>query len=230
MKSKKRFYFSLNNVCNVNCEFCAMHSGTDKSTYLDFNRYKEILDKNKDFFELQLEGGEPLLNPDFYLFMEYAKYTKKCNKIIISTNGILLKKHIQRITDFITFSKIPIHIKMSINYSLVSDYEKMNKNIFKYARDMYLATEFIENLKLSFNVRLRHSDKDKWLIEKLKENKIYEISDIYELQKYGKLENNKSYDKPFINQNIDDFYLYSSDGINFAQNLIKRSNHEKTLR
>ena len=230
MKSKKRFYFSLNNVCNVNCEFCAMFSGTNKSTYLDFNRYKEILDENNDFFELQLEGGEPLVNQNFYLFMEYAKYTKKCNKIIISTNGILLKQHIQRITDFIAFSKIPIHIKMSINYSLIEDYKRLNKNIFKYARDMYLATEFIENFKLSFNVRLRSDNEDKLLLEELKKNKIYELSNIYELQKYGRLENDDSYEEPFINQNIDDFYLFSSDGINFEQDLIARSKHEKQLK
>ena len=230
MKSKKRLYFSLNNRCNVDCSFCAMYSGTIKTTFLQFDKYKEILDEDNSFFELQLEGGEPLLNPNLYLFLEYAKYTCKCNKVIISTNGILLKENIQRLTDFVSSSKIPMQIKMSINYSLVEDFKRLGKDIFKYARDMYLATEFIENFSLTFNVRLQSEDKDTWLIEELKKHKIYNISDIYQLQKYGKLENDDSYDVPFINQNIDDFYLYSSDGKCFGQDLIARSNYEKTLK
>jgi len=220
-----RLYFSINNRCNVNCPFCAMYSGTNKNTFLLFNKYKEIIDSYDNNFELQIEGGEPLLNNNLYLFLEYARSTKRCNKIIISTNGILLKNHLQRITDFISFSKIQFEIKVSINYYL---YEKDN-NIFKRNRDLWLATEFIKMLKITFNVRLRNKNKDKWIIDKLKKYKIYKQSNIYELQQYGKL-TDKTYSLPFIKQNIDEFYLFSTDGINFNHDLIKRSNHEKNLK
>lgn len=221
-KPNTRLYLNLINKCNVSCDFCCMSSNPSKTTYLSFDRYKEIIDNTDGRFELQLEGGEPLLSFDFYLFMEYAKSTNRCTKIIISTNGFLLKNHLQRLTDFAYFSKIPILIKRSINHFL---YEIDNK-IFKTSRDLYLATEFIDGVDIRFNVRLRIGDD--WLVDLLKEHKIYDISDVYELQNYGRL-NDDRYKKPFIVQNIDNWFIYAADGKCFNQNLIERSEYEKTL-
>ena len=149
--SKIRLYFNLTNKCNVKCDFCCMFSEPSKNTFLSFNKYKEIIDNSDCLFELQLEGGEPFLNTNFYLFLEYARSTKRCTKIIISTNGIILQRHLQRLTDFCEFSNIPIIIKRSINYYLYN----LDNDIFKKCRDLYLATEFIPNFKIEFNVRLR---------------------------------------------------------------------------
>jgi hypothetical protein len=197
-----------------------MYSGMHKNTFMDFNTYKTIVDNCKDDFELQLEGGEPLLNRLLYLFMWYAYSTDRCKKIIITTNGKLLKKHLNNLTTFCGDSNIPLQIKMSINYYLLNE----NKNIMKFARDTYLATEFIEKFEIRFNVRLRHSDD--WLIKELKNNKIYEQSNIYYLQSYGKLKGSE-YDEPIIMQNIDNWFLYSCDGKCFNQDLVARSEYEK---
>lgn len=219
----KRLYFNLTNKCNVSCDFCCMFSGPDKNTFLSFDTFKEIIDESNDFFELQLEGGEPFLHPNFFLFLEYANYTGRCKKIIISTNGILLNKNIQRLTDFCDNSNIPILIKRSINYYLIDN----DNNIFKKCRDFYLATEFIENFKVEFNVRLRKNDN--WIIDKLKEFKIFEHSNVYELQNYGRMDDDK-YLKPFIVRNIEHFYLYASDGKCFNEDLIGRSEYEQKLK
>lgn len=111
---KNRLYINITNKCNVRCDFCCMYSGPDKGTFISFDTYKQILDNHVDLFELQIEGGEPFLHPDFYLFLEYARCTGRCAKIIISTNGILLKNNLQRLIDFCNFSKISIVIKRSI--------------------------------------------------------------------------------------------------------------------
>jgi len=200
-----------------------MYSSPRKNTFLNFEIYKSIIDQNDKYFELQLEGGEPFLHPDFYLFLEYARFTKRCTKIIISTNGILLKNNLQRITDFCNFANIPIVVKRSINYYLYN----IDNNICKKSRDLYLATEFIPNFKILFNVRLRKNDE--WLVEMLRENKIYDQSNIFELQNYGRMEE-KGYKKPFIVRNIENFYLYASDGRCFNDDLLKRSEYEKTLK
>ena len=222
-KAKKRIYLNLTNRCNVKCDFCCMFSEPSKNTFLSFDKYKEIIDNSECFFELQLEGGEPFLHEDFYLFVEYARFTGRCTKITISTNGILLPKHLQRLTDFCDFSKISIVIKRSINYYLYN----LDNGIFKKCRDLYLATEFIPNFKIEFNVRLRKEDN--WIVEKLKEFKIYEQSRVYELQNYGRM-GNDLYSKPFIVRNIDEFFLYASDGECFNDDMIKRSEYEKTLK
>ena len=200
-----------------------MYSGTNKSTYLSFERFKEILDSHNDDFELQIEGGEPLINPNLFLFLWYAKYTNRCKKIIITTNGKMLNKFLERFVNFNKETNIPITIKMSLNYWLY----KEDNNIFQKARDYYLATEFLESFNIIFNVRIRKEDN--WIVDKSKENKIYEYSNIYEFQSYGKLKDSE-YSKPVIVQNIDDWFLYSSDGICFGKDLVKRSEHERNLK
>jgi MoaA/NifB/PqqE/SkfB family radical SAM enzyme len=205
-----------------------MFSGPWNSTHLNFNKFKKIIDRSEgSFIEVQLEGGEPLLHEDLYLFLEYLRFTKRCIKIIISTNGIELKDHLERLITFCKYSnnnhyKIKLVIKKSINYHLYN----LNNNIFKECNDLYLATEFIPNFKIEFNVRLRKEDN--WIIEKLKEFNILKQSKVFELQNYGRM-NNSNYSKPFIVQNINKFSLFASDGKYFNHNLIKRSNYEKTL-
>jgi MoaA/NifB/PqqE/SkfB family radical SAM enzyme len=223
MKASTRLYFNLTNKCNLSCDFCCMYSEPSKSTFLSFESFKTIIDSTKDYFELQLEGGESFLHDDFYLFLEYAKHTKRCSKVVISTNGILLNKNLQRLTDFCDFSKIPVLIKRSINYHLYD----IDNSIFKKCRDLYLTTEFIEGLDVKFNVRLRKEDG--WVIDKLREFKIFDQSNIYEFQNYGRLEDG-NYSKPFIVQNIDNWFIYSCDGKCFDQDLIRRSEYEKTLK
>lgn len=222
MTASERIYLNITNQCNTRCNFCCMYSAPEKMTFLSFNKYVEIINATQGSYELQLEGGEPLLHPDLYLFLEYAKSTKQCAKIIISTNGILLLNHLQRLIDFCNFSNIPVVIKRSINYHLYS----LNSRIFHDSRDLYLATEFIPNFEIKFNVRLRKEDT--WIVDKLKEFKIYDQSVVYELQNYGRNDNTE-YMKPFIVRNINAFRLYATDGTCFNEDLIQRSEYEKTL-
>jgi MoaA/NifB/PqqE/SkfB family radical SAM enzyme len=199
-----------------------MFSEPRKTTFLSFNRFKEIIGVNSDLFELQLEGGEPFLHPDFYTFLEYVNNLKSCTKITISSNGILLNKHLQRLVYFSGVSKIPLTIKRSINYYLFN----IDNDIFKTCSDLHIAIKNIKDFKIEFNVRLRKEDG--WITEKLKEYNIFDQSSVYDLQNYGRMEDT-SYVKPFIVRNIDEFFVYASDGTCFNDNLVERSEYEKTL-
>lgn len=221
--NKIRQYINITNNCNANCEFCCMWSDSSKHTFMDFDTFKKIIDSKSLPFELQLEGGEPLLHEDMYLFMEYAKSTGRCLKIIILTNGILLDKHLKRLVEFHKNYDIPIVIKMSVNYWLL----RMDKLALDKARDYHLAVEFIDGVDILLNVRLRHEDED--LRDKIRDYDLEKISNIFYLQSYGKLEEDDSYQKPVIVQNIDDWFVYSCDGECFFKDLIKRSEHEKEL-
>lgn len=219
-----RLYINITNKCNTNCEFCCMWSGTNKSTFLSFEKYKEIIDDCKDDFELQLEGGEPLLHKGLYLFLEYAVYTGRCKKILILTNGIELHKHIKRFVDFHRNTLIPFSVKTSFNYWL----NKINKQALKQFVDYYYSTEFIDGFNVSLNVRLRkHEDEN---IRKMVESyNLPNAMSIYYFQKYGKYEDEENYDLPIIVRNIDSFHLFSCDGKDFGEDLIARANHEKNL-
>ena len=199
-----------------------MYSGKEKNTFMDFNVFKYIIDGKDDDFELQLEGGEPLLHPFMLLFMWYAHSTGRCKKIIILTNGKLISDYLEEIISFMDRARIQIEIKMSINYWLYSE----NPHIFKQARDLYLSTEFVDGISVVFNVRMRHGDE--WIIDLLKENKIYEQSNVFYLQSYGKMTGTE-YAKPVIVQNVEDWFIYSCDGKCFDKDLIARSEYEKGL-
>ena len=217
-----RLYINLTNKCNSDCPFCCMYSGKGKNTFMDFNVFKYIIDGKDDDFELQLEGGEPLLHPFMFLFMWYAHSTGRCKKIIILTNGKLISDYLEEIISFMDRARIQIEIKMSINYWLYSE----NPHIFKQARDLHCATEFVDGISVKFNVRMRH--RDEWIIDLLKENKIYKQSNVFYLQSYGRM-TGTDYEKPVIVQNIDDWFVYSCDGKCFGKDLIARSEYEKGL-
>jgi MoaA/NifB/PqqE/SkfB family radical SAM enzyme len=222
-----RIYININNVCNANCEFCCMYSGTHKKTFMPFDTFKDIIDGNcarGDDFELQLEGGEPLINPNLYLFMWYAWSTKQCKKIIITTNGKLLRTHLNRLVNFAGETKLPVQVKMSINYWLLAE----NADLCKHARDIHLATEFLDYFSIRFNVRLRN-DGDEQVMNEIRKYKIEDQCNIYNLQSYGKLSGNPEYESPIIVQNIDDWFIYSCDGQPFNKDLVARSKHEETV-
>ena len=115
MKKGTRLYINITNHCNTDCPFCCMYSGTKKNTYMEFDTFKTIIDNCKDTFELQLEGGEPILHKDIFLFIEYAIYTNRCNKIIILSNGIEQKKYMKKFLDIAKWNNILIEFKISIN-------------------------------------------------------------------------------------------------------------------
>ena len=115
MKDGKRLYINLTNKCNTECPFCCMYSNERNSRFITFEQYKKIIDSTKQRFELQLEGGEPLLHDNIFLFIEYAIATKRCQKVIILTNGILLDKYIQRFIEISNWYRIDFELKVSIN-------------------------------------------------------------------------------------------------------------------
>lgn len=223
MKKGKRFYINITNRCNTNCPFCCMYSSTENNLDMDFSIYREIIDSAAREFELQLEGGEPLLHPSLYSFMEYAASTGRCRKILILSNGILLEKHLLRLHEFSLLHRIPTEIKVSVNYWLIEAHRKH----LDLVEGIIAAAESLPLLDIYCNVRLRHEDGA--LREEIEKRPLLaERSNIYYLQSYGRLEDD-SYQKPVIVQNIEDWAIYSTDGRCFFQDLEARSRHEKEL-
>lgn len=225
-----RLYFNLTNKCNTACPFCCMYSGPEKNTFLTFETFQNIVHGHKESFELQVEGGEPFLHPNFYLFLEYAAYTGRCKKIILSTNGILLGRQLDRLIAFQAHNNIPLVVKRSINYHLIA----LNPKLLKECRDQYLATEFVPGFELKFNVRTRVEDigpvsgKNN-IIQALRDYKIYEQSMIYSFNRYGRYQDERAYPLPTICQNVGDWFIYACDGTAFNKDLVARSEYEKTL-
>ena len=223
MKKGTRLYINITNRCNTDCPFCCMYSGTENTINMSFDTFKQIIDDCKTDFELQLEGGEPLLHKDLYLFIEYAIATKKCKKILMLTNGIILEQHLKRLVELSNFYEIPFEVKISINYWLITVHPGHIDNI----KNQLFATEYLPYFSITCNVRLRHEDE---LIKKRieKDPLLKEHSNIYYLQSYGKLKDSE-YEKPVIVQNIENWCIYACDGTSFGIDLIARSEYEHQL-
>ena len=98
---------------------------------MTFDAFKRIVDETDGSFELQLEGGEPLLNKNLFLFLEYAVSTNRCKKIILLTNGILLEEHMNRLIDFSSWNQILLESNVFYlqSYGKLKDSEEYEKPI-----------------------------------------------------------------------------------------------------
>jgi len=80
----------LTNYCNLHCPECASGSGSmDRDRgYMDIGLFKKILNELKPYlYNINLFfQGEPMMHPDFFLFLEACKLTNS----VVSTNGHFL--------------------------------------------------------------------------------------------------------------------------------------------
>ena len=86
----KKAYLEITNACNLNCSFC--HKTKREIKYLSIEEFKSAANKLRPFTEYLYFHlmGEPLLHPNLEDFLCYARTLGF--KVIITTNGTLLKK------------------------------------------------------------------------------------------------------------------------------------------
>ena len=83
--------------CNLNCKICMRRHLEEKTGYLSFEQFKHILD-SYNFHFLGLHGwGEPLLNPELFDMLKYAKSQGVITNL--TTNGILVEEHVTDLLD-----------------------------------------------------------------------------------------------------------------------------------
>ncbi len=90
MKRFRKVYVEISNICNMRCAFCP---GTSrKPQVMGSSKFKMIIEKLRpytDFLYFHLMG-EPLCHPNLGEYLTFAQ--EMGFKVIITTNGTLLKK------------------------------------------------------------------------------------------------------------------------------------------
>lgn len=91
--------------CNLRCQYCMPANGIDIVERKELLTYKEMYRITRVLSELgvdkvRLTGGEPFVRKDFMRFLEMLDYNDLLNEINITTNGALIRKHIDRISQF----------------------------------------------------------------------------------------------------------------------------------
>lgn len=134
--------FECSTLCNLKCVMCPLTKGlTRKKGLLGFDNFKKIFDEVR-FPYVNLTGlGEPLLNPELFKIIEYAR--KNGSLVKLDTNGVLLNgENIRRL-----ILSNPTIISVSIDGITKKTYEKIRKgakfeeviknlkNLIKYRND-----------------------------------------------------------------------------------------------
>lgn len=129
----------LTNSCNLKCPMCYRRSMRDKEGLMDFALFKKVVDEGQRYGLPSINlswRGEPLLHPDFFTLVKYAK-RRDIIDIRINTNGTLLDDNgLDRLIE----SRID-RVIFSIDGATKDTYEKV-----RAGADFSLVTANIRNL------------------------------------------------------------------------------------
>lgn len=240
-----RYYFAITNKCNRMCPLCSCYSDSSKTTFLDLRTYESILPK-QGLFEVQFEGGEPLLHPDLAEMIKIAKNTGRCVGIRLSTNGVLLpyiyqkksglldpKETIKSLCRYFLSYPSPFLLKMSINHHLI-ERDPLHLKKAELVRDAFERIKRQGEYSILFNVRRRKrplaEDDDRWLVEEIRRRGLEKYSNIFFYQRYGKAKDREELELPFIVPDPIPFFLINPDGSIHGTDLIERAEAMGKLR
>src|SRR5512135_1787640 len=86
-----RVYFALTNCCNRECPWCSTCSSPRGRTWLSVANFIARLPA-AGLFQVQLEGGEPTIHPQFFELVRIAREHPRCTHLVICTNGVVLPR------------------------------------------------------------------------------------------------------------------------------------------
>jgi len=137
--------------CNLRCQYCMPAHGIDIVPRKELLTYKEMYRLIRVLTELgvnkvRLTGGEPFARKDFVSFLEMLSYNDLLDEINITTNGVLVSKHIQTLEKL---KKIK-NINLSIDSLHADKFAKITRrDVFA---EVYKTFELLE--KSSLNLKL----------------------------------------------------------------------------
>lgn len=225
-ETQMRLYINITNRCNVSCPFCCQYSSPQRNCYMSFETLQSIVDRHEKF-EVQFEGGEPTIHPDFIKMVNYCMNHKECGRVVIQSNGIerailerclIEKDYWTKLVFKISFNDYLYKLGIPTN----ADANIKNNHLFNLLL-LKQNIQFVPNTKLIINARVSENDCND-VTQLLTDNGLIDDAVIYAIQKYGRSTEGIV---PFIKQNIKDWKVFTSDGKCFEQDLIARSEYEK---
>jgi MoaA/NifB/PqqE/SkfB family radical SAM enzyme len=220
-----RVYFALTNHCNRACPWCSTCSSPKGSTWLTAAQFAAAMPR-EGLFQVQLEGGEPTIHPQFWDFVRAAREQPRCEHLVLCTNGVVLPRSKPRLREWILRLGCPLTIKLSLNHHLL-DHDGGLLHLAVSLRD--LCHELDGERQFVVNVRLRRGvdDDDRVVRERIERAGLLPVSNIFFLQRYGFASDESDWEEPAPVWN--DFTLVNPDGQKFATNLIARSEAMRLL-
>jgi MoaA/NifB/PqqE/SkfB family radical SAM enzyme len=220
-----RVYVALTNHCNRSCPWCSTCSSPRGSTWLTPEHFATSL-PSEGFFQVQLEGGEPTIHPQFWQFVQIAREHLRCVHLVVCTNGVVLPRKEPSLRAWIRRLGAPLTIKLSVNHHLM-DHDPGLIDLATRLRDVM--ADLGGERTLVINVRLRRGidDDDRRVQEAVDRNGLLPAANVFYLQRYGFASNETSWEPPAPVSNR--FSLVNPDGSVFGPDLIARSEGMREL-
>lgn len=218
-----RVYFALTNHCNRSCPWCSTCSSPRGDTWLTIEDFAARLPA-EGLFQVQLEGGEPTLHPDFLAMVRIARANPRCTHLVVCTNGVVLPRRAPKLRAWLIALGQPLTLKLSVNHHLLD----RDPGLLDLAR--LLRAEMGEiGGELILNVRLRRGmeEDDRRVRAAVERAGVLDIANVFYLQRYGFAAEEHAWDPPApVSAN---FTLVNPDGSAHGPDLIARSEAMRVL-
>ncbi len=218
-------YYALTNHCNRACPWCSTCSSPNGGTWMSLGVFEKSFPA-AGTFQVQLEGGEPTVHPEFWSFVSAARAHPRCSHLVLCTNGVVLPRRAEKLRAWVERLGAPLTIKLSVNHHLMDE----DAGLIALAgllRDT-LAELGGERL-LVINVRLRKGcdDDDARVRAAVESAGLAPHANFFFLQRYGFASNETEWNLP--KPVWDAFSLVNPDGTIFGPDLIARSEGMRML-
>ena len=220
-----RLYVALTNHCNRACPWCSTCSSPAGSTWLSVAHYESLLPDSRPF-QVQLEGGEPTIHPNFFELVKIARAHSRCTHVVLCTNGVVLPRTAGALRSWLRGLGSPLTVKLSVNHHLLASDPELPA-LASLLRNQML--ELGGQRLLVVNARLRRgiADDDRAVREAIARAGLQSCANIFFLQRYGYAAGEHRWSAPSpVSAN---FTLINPDGRSYGTDLIARSEGMRAL-
>lgn len=219
-----RLYVAMTNHCNRACPWCSTCSSPRGRTWLTMQDYVAGFPVSGTF-QVQLEGGEPTIHPQFWEFVRLARKHPRCNHLVLCTNGVALPRRRETLLGYVLQLGAPLTLKLSINHYLL-DHDKGLIDLAVNLRDIF-ARDGEQTLVVNVRLRRGVEDDDARVVELVEDAGLMPVSNVFYLQRYGFAANQTDWELPAPVWH--EFSLINPDGQVFGPDLIARSEAMRVL-
>jgi len=138
--------------CNLRCTYCMPAAGADIVERKELLTYKEMYRITRVLTELgvnkvRLTGGEPFVRKDLIGFIEMLSFNDLLDEINITTNGVLISEHIEKLQSL----KVKT-VNLSIDSLSATKFAEITRrDVFK---DVWATYELLEKSALSLKLNV----------------------------------------------------------------------------